>query len=82
MPGFHSGTEMYELEDALVDTVTLKAALVRPAADAPAVWIPRSQIEKVEETKTGKIIDIGRAECGPRVTIRMTAWIAKEKGLI
>lgn len=68
--------EMYELEGAIVKRNTLRAILI-VTPDGEELWLPKSQINRTTRGER----DVEPLEGDPPITIRMTAWIAKEKGL-
>lgn len=69
--GFHSSRESYELEDCEIEAETSKAILVSTEEHPDGIWLPLSQIDKITRSLNKR--------CSK---VRMTAWIAKEKGLI
>lgn len=69
---FHSSQEMYELAECEVLNETGSAALIATRANPDGVWIPFSQINKIT-----KRFPADRYTS----SVRMTAWIAKKKGL-
>jgi hypothetical protein len=78
MPQFHGSQEMFELEDCRLNISTLQALQI-VTEDGEVVWLPKSQIERI--TRDGK--DFEPTPYGAETfTIRMTAWIAKQKGFI
>lgn len=62
--------EMFELTNCDIARETDAAILVKTNEHPDGIWIPHSQVEKIEHS------DQKRA-----TKVRMTAWIAKKKGL-
>lgn len=76
MPKHHSSREMFDLDDCRCKTVSGKAILII-TEDGEEVWIPKSQIDSI--SRGGKDFE-PTPLADETFTVRMTAWIAKEKG--
>lgn len=63
-------SEMFELTDCDVVAETEKAIKVTTDEHEDGVWLPLSQVDKIT-----------RATAERSSVVRMTAWIAKMKGL-
>lgn len=67
----HSSQEIFELKGAkILNENSPNAILIEIIGEE--YWIPHSQIDKIERPNGGN----------DNVTIRMTAWIAKKRGLL
>lgn len=65
-----SKTEEFDLDNCQIVAEGPSSILIQIAAGVKAIWIPLSQISRVVRSST------------PFTSkIRMTAWIAKQKGL-
>lgn len=82
----HGGHKTVKLHDLtmVLHYDTGKAVLVSDTGEeSRAVFLPRSQIEVVNDGKTGPAVNKrGETVWLPIVTVTVPEWLAKEKGLI